>query len=87
MTIPVFLNDRCLMVAPGTTAVEAVRQEDAALADAVAAGTANLTDGRGIALAPESPLGAGAILRAARSARRPVRDPDAAAAEDDDAEA
>jgi hypothetical protein len=43
----------------------------------VSAGAAQLTDGRGIAVAPDAPLAPGAILRAARRARRAPADADA----------
>jgi hypothetical protein len=68
--IRVYVNERAVDVPPGTPAETAVRALDAALADAVRAGAALLTDGRGIAVMPDAPLAAGAILRAARRARR-----------------
>jgi hypothetical protein len=71
MTIPVFVNERRLEVPAGTSAIEAAVQTDPALADALAEGRTYLTDGRGIRLDPTAVLGAGAIVRVVRSARRP----------------
>jgi hypothetical protein len=68
--IRVYVNEEPVDVPPGAPAEEALRRFDAALADAVARGAAQLTDARGLPLAPETPLAAGAILRARHSARR-----------------
>jgi hypothetical protein len=76
-SIRVYVNERAVDVAPGAAATDAVRALDPTLADAVAAGLALLTDGRGIALAPDTPLVPGSILRAARRARRAPADADA----------
>lgn len=70
--LTVFVNERPLRVQPGTTALGAVRLLDAPLADGIASGRGFLTDGRGIRLGPEDPLTAGAIIRAAISARQPT---------------
>lgn len=75
--IRVYVNGQPVDVAPGASAEAAVRALDPALADAVSAGAAQLTDGRGIAVAPDAPLASGAILRAARRARRAPADADA----------
>ncbi len=75
--IRVWVNERPVDVAPGAPAEAAVRALDPALADAVAAGVAQLTDGRGIDVAPDTPLSPGFILRAARRARRAPADADA----------
>jgi hypothetical protein len=75
--IRVYVNERPVDVAPGAPAAAAVRALDPALADAVSAGSAQLTDGRGIAVPPDAPLAPGAILRAARRARRSPADADA----------
>jgi hypothetical protein len=75
--VRVYVNERAVDVAPGTRAVEAVRALDPALADLVGSGAAQLTDARGIALAPDAPLAPGAILRALRRARRASPDADA----------
>ena len=69
--IRVYVNERPVDVAAGAAAEAAVRVLDPALADAVAAGTAQLTDARGLAVEPAAPLMAGAILRARLRARRP----------------
>lgn len=68
-SIPVFVNDRRVALGPGATAREAVTRADPAWGEALAAGRAYLTDGRGIRLAPDAPLTAGAIVRVVRSAR------------------
>jgi hypothetical protein len=65
-----FVNDRPVDLPAGATAADAVRAFDPELADRVVAGEAFLTDGRGIALEGGTVLAAGAILRAAVSARR-----------------
>jgi hypothetical protein len=65
-----FVNDRPVDLPAGATATDAVRAFDPALVARVAAGEAFLTDGRGIALEPGTVLAAGAIIRAAVSARR-----------------
>ncbi|MFI5234284.1 MAG: hypothetical protein ACHQXA_01105 [Gemmatimonadales bacterium] len=57
----------------GTTALDAVRAFDPALAERIAAGEGHLTDGRGIALPPATAIGPGAIIRAVVSARRGAR--------------
>lgn len=68
--MPVFVNERPVKVAAGGTALQAVASLDPSLADRLAAGEAYVTDGRGIRLAPEDILSAGAILRVIISARR-----------------
>ena len=77
--IPVFVNDRAVRVASGSTITTAVAAADAELARALEAGAARLTDGRGIALDPAEPVYPGAILRVIVSARqgRPEADADA----------
>ena len=72
----VFVNGAKLDVAASAAALDAVRAWDADAAAAVEHGTRALTDSRGLALPPESPLYAGAILRVGA-----VRDRD-----DDDAD-
>jgi hypothetical protein len=68
--IRVYVNEQPVDVPAGAPAEAAIRALDPALADAVVAGAARLSDGRGIAVAPGTPLAAGAILRARQSARR-----------------
>ena len=70
MTVPIFIDGRRLLVPPGGTAGAAATESDPTLAVAFANGTAYLTDGRGIATALDTPLGAGMILRVVRSARK-----------------
>jgi hypothetical protein len=67
--IPVFLNGRPCRVVPGSTLGQLLAQDDPDLARALALGTANATDGRGIAVDEGTPLVAGAIFRVVRSAR------------------
>jgi len=75
--IRVYVNERAVDVPSGAPAEAAVRALDPGLADAVASGAARLTDARGIDVAPDAPLAPGAILRAARRARRAAADADA----------
>ena len=69
MTARVYVNERPVDVAPGSSAAAAVRAADAELGAAVAAGAAYLTDGRGVRIEPDAPIAAGTILRVVRSAR------------------
>lgn len=71
MTVPVFLNDRCLTVEAGLSVGVVLGQADPAWADAIASGRVVISDGRGIALAPSTIVTAGMIVRALVSARRP----------------
>ncbi|HKT08442.1 MAG TPA: hypothetical protein VJR24_11145 [Gemmatimonadaceae bacterium] len=65
MTDPVvvFVNGASVHVAPNANALEAVRAWNADAASEVVQGTRALTDSRGLALAPDTPLYAGAIVR------------------------
>lgn len=72
--IQIYLNERGLMIAPTATVREALRLGLPDLESAVADGTAVVTDGRGLPVALDAALFAGAILRAARSARRAEAD-------------
>ncbi|MFN2326562.1 MAG: hypothetical protein ABR551_11840 [Gemmatimonadales bacterium] len=72
--MPVFVNEKPVHIAPSGTALQAVAALDQDLADRLAAGGAYITDGRGIRLAPDEILSAGAIIRVIISARR---EPDA----------
>lgn len=65
-----FVNDAGVAVSTGARALDAVRAHDAALAERIEAGEGHLTDGRGLPLPPESPVGPGDIIRAVISARR-----------------
>jgi hypothetical protein len=80
VTVPirVYVNDRPLDVPRGATACDAVRRLDSVLADRIIAGTASLTDARGIVLAADAVLAPGAIVRVVGRARRdPAGDGDA----------
>ena len=68
--IPVFINDRLVSVEPGGTAAAAVTVADPPLGRAVLEGRAYLTDGRGIRLEPDVPVGPGTIIRVIVSARQ-----------------
>lgn len=76
VTIPVFVNDRCINVAPAATARAAVAAADPGLGEALGDGRAHLTDGRGIRIDPAATVGAGAIIRVIRTARRPAEGAD-----------
>jgi len=67
--VPIYVNDRAADVVSGTPARDAVSALDPSWAEALSAGKAYLTDGRGIRLDPATPLGAGAIVRVVISAR------------------
>jgi hypothetical protein len=69
VTTRVYVNERAVDVAPGESAAAAVRAADAELGEALAGGRAYLTDGRGVRIAPDAVLEAGAILRVVRSTR------------------
>lgn len=69
MTTRVYVNERAVDVPPGESAAAAVRAADAELGEALADGRAYLTDGRGVRIAPDAVLEAGAILRVVRSTK------------------
>jgi hypothetical protein len=75
--VPVFVNGQRILIAAGQPAAAAVARHDEALARQLASGAAYVTDGRGIRMAPDAPLGAGAILRVIVSARRAPDEGDA----------
>jgi hypothetical protein len=79
MTTPVrvFVNERPLEVPLGATARDAVRASNEDLGRRLDDGSAYLTDGRGIRLAPETPLTAGSILRVVVTARQQSKGVDA----------
>jgi hypothetical protein len=58
-----FVNGVALDVPAGATALDAVRQWDAAAADAVARGAKIITDSRGLPTDTGLPIQAGAIFR------------------------
>jgi hypothetical protein len=65
--VRVFINGTGIEVAPDSTALAALAVADRAEADAVTAGKRMLTDSRGIAIAAESRVFAGAIFRTVRA--------------------
>lgn len=67
----VFINETAVSVPPGTDMAAAVREFDAELAAALAAGRAYATDGVGREVPPSTPVTRGAIFRVVRSAARP----------------
>ncbi|HKH82295.1 MAG TPA: hypothetical protein VKA25_01290 [Gemmatimonadales bacterium] len=69
-TIRVFVNAAPLDLPAGSRVSAAILALDPELAQQVSAGSAYVTDGRGIQIAGDSPLTAGAILRVIVSARR-----------------
>jgi hypothetical protein len=73
----IFVNANLLEVDPGTDVGGAVRAFDPALADKLAAGSAQVMDARGIGLDSEARLVEGSILRVIVSARRAAEEPDA----------
>lgn len=67
----VFVNERPVDVARGAAVRDAVRRFDGGLADLVEAGTAHITDARGLPVDAGDPVGeAGAVFRVVVSARR-----------------
>jgi len=65
----VFVNERPVRLAPGSTAADAVAGMDVRLAAGLARGAAYLTDGRGIRCDPSTPVTPGAIFRVVLTAR------------------
>lgn len=72
-TIRVFVNGGALDLPAGADVSLAVRAFDPALEPQIAAGTAYVTDGRGIEISPAAVLAGGAILRVIVRARRSER--------------
>lgn len=78
--IRVFVNARAVDLPAGADVGQAIRAFDPGLEGKVARGTAYVTDGRGIEIAPAAPLTTGTILRVVVRARRGLsrgRDADA----------
>ncbi|MCU0636126.1 MAG: adenosine deaminase family protein [Gemmatimonadaceae bacterium] len=73
--VRVFVNERGVSVPVGSDAVTAVRTLDAALADALAAGEARLTDSRGLPVEPDTVVYGGAIFRVIGGRREAPRAP------------
>ena len=69
-TIRVFVNAGAVDLPAGADVGAAVREFDPALEQQIAAGTAYVTDGRGLAIDPAALLHGGAILRVVVRARR-----------------
>ena len=69
-TIRVFVNAAPVDVPAGTDVRGAVQAADPDLAARMVSGAALVSDARGLAVAPDTPLVAGAILRVVVSARR-----------------
>lgn len=78
MTDPVvvFVNGAPVHVAPNANALEAVRAWNADAASEVVQGTRALTDSRGLALPPDTPLYPGAIVRVVAARDRAADDAD-----------
>jgi len=68
----VFVNATPVDIAAGTDVRGALRAHDPELEASAAAGTALVTDARGIELPLDGALAAGSILRVVRRARRPT---------------
>jgi hypothetical protein len=69
-SLRVFINGASVDVATGSDVDAALRSHDPALAERVAAGSAIVTDARGIEMGPDQRLAAGSILRVVVKARR-----------------
>lgn len=65
MSLPlrIFIDGTGLDVPPGTTVLTAMHLHDGAIAERVAAGTAYVTDARGIEVGRDDRVAAGSILR------------------------
>lgn len=59
----VYVNERGVMAAHGSTALDAVRLIFPEQADAVVSGSARLTDSRGLPIEHQQPVSGGLILR------------------------
>jgi len=73
----VFINAAAVDVAPGTDVRGAILAHDPAMAASAAAGTALVTDARGIAMPLDGALASGSILRVIVRSRREAQDADA----------
>jgi hypothetical protein len=76
-TVRVFVNASGLDVPAAATALDAVRAWNAEEADAVSRGARAITDSRGLPVAPEEPVYAGAILRLVGSRAAAASSPEA----------
>lgn len=77
MTFRAFVNERAMDLPASATVRDAVRMFDPALMARIESGAGHVTDARGIEIPLDTPLAAGAILRAVVSARGTVTRPDA----------
>ena len=68
--IRIYLNARGVLLPHGATARDALRLDAPDVLPAAEAGTAVVTDGRGLPVSLDTVLEAGTILRAAHSSRR-----------------
>jgi hypothetical protein len=66
-TLRAFVNGSGVNVAPGATILDAVRAADAALADAVVAGSRAIADSRGLVVDSAMPVTGGTVLRVVSS--------------------
>jgi hypothetical protein len=71
----VFVNGAGVSVPQGSTVIDAIAAADAAIAAQVRAGTKAVADSRGIAVAADTPLSGGYVMRVI-SARPGVAGPD-----------
>lgn len=62
-SLRVFLNGKALSVPPGSTVLDAVLSADRDAADGIRAGTRLVADSRGIAVAANTPLTGGFVMR------------------------
>ena len=62
-TLTVFVNGAAILLALGSTVLDAVAAADPAAAEAVRAGTRAVADSRGLVVAPETPLSGGFVMR------------------------
>jgi hypothetical protein len=69
-TIRVFVNTGLVELPATAVVADAVRGFDPGLGEKLAAGSAYVTDGRGIEVDPSDPLASGAILRVIVRAQR-----------------
>ena len=68
--VRVFVNARGYDLPAAATALDAVRVADAAEADAISAGTRQITDSRGLPVMPATPVYGGVIYRVIASRTR-----------------
>ncbi|HVZ48250.1 MAG TPA: hypothetical protein VG916_05675 [Gemmatimonadaceae bacterium] len=71
-----FVDGKAVDVPRGASLLAAVRAADAALADAVSAGTRAIADSRGLVVEPSLPVTGGAVLRVVSPRARRAGDPE-----------